>query len=73
MKKRADGRLVKKFTDPKTKKSVYFYGKTMAEINRKMLDYTYAQETGRTFKAVADEWWGETLEKIAHNTNCNNN
>lgn len=71
MKKRSDGRLVKKITDPKTKKPIYIYGKTMAEINRKLLEYEASSDTGRTFAEVADEWWGEALEKIAHNTVSN--
>lgn len=56
MKKRSDGRYVKKITDPKTKKSVYIYGKSMAEINRKLLSYESATIDGRTFKEVADVW-----------------
>ena len=71
MKKRSDGRLVKKITDPKTKKPVYIYGKTMAEINRKLLEYEASNSAGRTFADVASEWWEEALEKIAHNTVSN--
>ena len=33
LKKRADGRLVKTITDPRTGKRIYFYGKTEREIN----------------------------------------
>lgn len=63
--KRADGRLVRTITDPRTKKKVYFYGETEREINRKILDYNRKVEQGRTFAEVADEWWGEALETLS--------
>jgi integrase len=68
VKKRSDGRLVKKITDPKTKKPVYIYGKTMAEINRKILSYKTKEEQGRTFKDVADEWWAIKYDEYAAQT-----
>ena len=71
MKKRADGRLVKKVTDPKTKKTVYIYGNTKQELNRKLLEYQSKVDTGKRFDEVADKWWGEALERIAHNTVSN--
>ena len=65
---RADGRLVKTVVDPRTGKRVYFYGKTEREISRKILLFTESAEHGRTFAEVADEWWGEALERIAYQT-----
>ena len=71
MKKRSDGRLLKRITDPKTKKRICIYGKTIAEINRKILEYEVAHDKCRSFSEVANEWWEEALEKIAHNTVSN--
>lgn len=64
---RADGRLQKQITVTVNgeKKQKCFYGKTMAEINQKIINYQGEVEKGRTFKAVAEEWWEEhetTLE-----------
>lgn len=55
--KRADGRLVKKVIDPATGKPRYFYGSTMREINEKIMEYTSAEDAGRQFEYVANEWW----------------
>lgn len=68
MKKRADGRYVKKIIDPKTKKPVYLYGKSMQEINRKLLDYESKLEDGRTLKDVAEEWWSIRYDSFASQT-----
>lgn len=68
MKKRADGRLVKKITDPKTKKPVYIYGKSKQEINRKLLEYESKLEDGRTLKEVANEWWAIRYDSFASQT-----
>ena len=68
MKKRADGRYVKKIIDPKTKKPVYLYGKSMQEINRKLLDYESKLEDGRTFKDVANEWWDIEVDNLSPST-----
>ena len=61
-KKRADGRLQKSITLPSGKRKV-FYGKSQAEINRKIAEYRYEAEKGPTFETVIDEWW---LEKEKH-------
>lgn len=71
LKKRADGRYVRAIKDERTGKRVYFYGSSEREINKKILDYTARAEKGRLFSEVASDWWGETLEKIAHNTISN--
>lgn len=68
LKPRADGRLCKAITDPKTKKRVYFYGATEREINRKIIEYTTKSEMGRTFGEIADEWWEEAEPDLAHQT-----
>ena len=68
MKKRSDGRLVKKITDPKTKKPVYIYGQTMHELNRKILAYESKQDDNRTFREVADEWWNLEVENLSPST-----
>lgn len=65
MKKRADGRYVKVITDPKTKKRVSFYGKSVREVNQKILEYKIAEERGRTFGEIADEWWQNAEPRLA--------
>ena len=47
LKPRADGRLQKAVTDPRTGKRVFFYGATEREINKKILEYTEKAEKGR--------------------------
>ena len=66
MKKRADGRYVKVITDPKTKKRISFYGNTVRELNQKLLSYERKQSDGKTFGEVADEWWSEHYDTLAH-------
>ena len=65
LKRRADGRYVKTFTDPKTGKRKCFYGQTEREVNRKILEYQAKQEAGRTFREVADEWWDFAESELA--------
>ena len=65
LKKRADGRYVKKITDPRTGKAKSFYGKSEREIDRKIMAYNGQAEKGRTFTEVADEWWAETEPRLA--------
>lgn len=68
LKRRADGRLVKNITDPRTGNRVYFYGKTEREINRKILEYTEQQRLGRAFADVAEDWWGQISETLSPNS-----
>lgn len=49
-------------------KTKYFYGKTKAEVLRKVRSYEEKQEQGRLFSEVADEWWEEHENKIEWNT-----
>lgn len=41
------------------KKVKYFYGKTKAEVYRKIADYEEKSERGELFTFVSDEWWEE--------------
>lgn len=65
LKTRKDGRLVKTITDPRTHKRIFFYGKTEAELNKKILMYSQKAETGRTFIEVSEEWWEEAEPHLA--------
>ena len=62
MKKRADGRYVKK-VDGKS-----FYGTTEREVYKKILEYTEKKATGYTFKEVAEQWWDIEVEAISPST-----
>lgn len=66
-KKRADGRLQKSITLPSGKRKV-FYGKSQAEINRKIAEYRYEEENGPTFGTVIDVWWAEHEKHIVPST-----
>lgn len=68
LKPRADGRLQKAITDPRTGKRVFFYGATEREINKKILEYTEKAEKGRTFAELANEWWEETEPELSPQT-----
>lgn len=65
---RKDGRFVKTIVDPRTGKRIYFYGKTEREVTRKILLFKEQAVVGRTFAEVADEWWGDAMERIAFQT-----
>lgn len=66
MTRRKDGRWQETITiNGKTK---YFYGKTKAEVLRKLRDYEEKQETGMLFEEVAEEWWEAHEPSIAHST-----
>jgi integrase len=67
LKKRADGRLRRSYTDPKTGQKKYVYGATEREVNRK---YDEAVRTACapeqiTFAAVADKWWRYNEARIS--------
>lgn len=68
MKKRSDGRYRKTVKDETTGKTIYFYGMTEREVNRKMLDYERKKARGKTFAEVADAWWTEVYDTLAHQT-----
>jgi integrase len=54
MAKRKDGRYRSSITIDG--KRVYFYGKTQAEVNRKIREYQEEKGAGRKFSVVCDEW-----------------
>jgi len=66
MKKRADGRYQKAITIDGKKQ--FFYGKTVAEVNKKILAYEKKVEQGRTFEEVADEWWNSHENTLEENS-----
>ena len=65
LKPRADGRLCKTITDPRTKKRIYFYGETEREINKKIIEYNLFSEQGRPFSKIAEEWWRVAYDNIS--------
>lgn len=71
MKLRADGRYQKQITvslPNGEKKHVIIYGKSVAEINRKMLDAKDRYLKGRRFDRIASEWWDIHSESLAPNS-----
>lgn len=62
MKKRADGRYVKRL-DGKC-----FYGATEREVYKKILEYTEKKERGCTFAEIAEQWWTDTYDNLAAQT-----
>ena len=68
MVKRADGRWQETVHLPGMDKPKYFYGKTKAEIKKKIIEWELQQESKENFAAVAEEWWDIHAPKIAHNT-----
>ena len=64
LQKRADGRYQRSITD-KNGKRIYFYGTSERELNQKILAYTEAQQKGRTFGEVAEQWWEEAEPLLA--------
>lgn len=49
-------------------KPKYFYGKTKAEVLRKINEFTEKHEHGVTFRFAADKWWAEHEPTIAYNS-----
>lgn len=70
MTKRKDGRWQESITVEELgrPKRVFFYGHTKAEVLRKIADFRQVQESGRTFAAVAEEWWQSAEGGIAPTT-----
>ena len=66
MTRRADGRWQEAvMIDGKRK---YFYGKTKAEVLRKIREHEVKKEEGLLFPAVANEFWNKHEPTLAHNT-----
>ena len=72
MKKRPDGRYQQQITIAVNgqKKQKCFYGKTKAEVTRKILEYQGEQERGRTYKQVSEEWWEHHEPELSPTTVC---
>ena len=49
-------------------KTTYFYGKTKADVARKIRDWRTKEKAGKTFPAVADMWWKKHEPTLAPNT-----
>lgn len=70
MKQRSDGRWVKVKTV--NGKRIAFYSKQKAEraamrdIENQMMQFAERQANGAPFSEVADSWWGEAYETLAH-------
>ena len=62
-----DGRYRERVTlpDGRTKE---FKGRTKKEVITKIANWTAEQEHGRLFKAVAEDWWEQTIDTLAYNT-----
>ena len=73
---RKDGRIV--LSDTINGERKYFYGKTDKEVEQKRDDYirecekhaNEAADNGRTFEAVADDWWEQCEPRLSPNTVC---
>lgn len=66
MKKRADGRYQKAVSIDGVKH--IFYGKTIAEIKKKVMSYKEKEKNGRLFSEVAEEWYDEHVQTLSPNT-----
>lgn len=70
MKKRKDGRYQEEISILVNGRKVrkVFYGRTKAELNRKIMAFREDQERGKLFSEVADEWWALHEPTLAYNT-----
>ena len=70
MTKRKDGLWQESLTVEERGRQVrkYFYGRTKAEVLRKIAAYRESREKGRTFGEVADEWWADAEPGLSPNT-----
>lgn len=65
--KRKDGRWQEAVTlESGTRK--YFYGKTKAEVLRKISEFSDVKERGELFGPVAEKWWDVHEPTLAYNT-----
>lgn len=65
MTKRKDGRYQESISINGKRK--YFYGKSPADVKKQMVEYRIAENKGKLFKDVADEWQ-ENYKDIKHYT-----
>lgn len=70
MKKRKDGLYQEEVSYMEGGRRVrkVFYGKTKAELNRKIMAFREDRERGKLFSEVADEWWALHEPTLAYNT-----
>lgn len=70
MQKRKDGLFQTQITVTVNgvRKQKYFYGKTEAEVRRKLAAFNGEVEKGKFFRDVAEEWQNEHYEQVAHKT-----
>ena len=66
MTRRKDGTYQEALTIKGKRK--YFYGKTKAEVLRKIQEYQGEVERGRLFRDVAEDWWEEHEQKVVPTT-----
>jgi integrase len=68
--KRADGRWQEQLTITENgqRKQKYFYGKTKAEVLRKIAAYKEEAAQGPLFSVVAEQWLEEAERTLAHNS-----
>lgn len=67
LKKRSDGRYQQSITLPNGKRKV-FYGQSQAEITRKIAEFQYEANEGRTFEEVADAWQEKHAGEVRYKT-----
>lgn len=67
MKKRSDGRYQKAVTLPNGKRKL-FYGRTQAEVTRKIIAFQFGQAQGPTFEQVAERWAEKHAEAVTYKT-----
>lgn len=70
MKKRKDGLYQEEvsFMEGGRRIRKVFYGRTKADLNRKILAFREEQIRGKLFSEVADEWWDMHEPTLAYNT-----
>ncbi len=66
MKKRKDGRYEQSIKIDG--KRHVFYGRTIQEVRRKMVEFQEKKEKGPLFSQVADEWQAEEEARVSYNT-----
>lgn len=70
MTRREDGRWQETLTLQRDGRPVrrYFYGRTKAEVLRKIGAYREREETGRSYAEISAAWWEEARPSLAVNT-----
>ena len=67
-KKRSGRKLKVKAITTKSGKRKYFYGHSIQEINKKILDFEEAEEKGLKYKEVSSQWWETAEQGLAYQT-----